>query len=83
LEAEGISVLHSEAEANTSDNLDGVAKQENEQIGIFQILEKLEEAVNALLNTSSTLSHPQFEEKTKQKPYSCHCASNHFILNKT
>ena len=48
LEAEVIPVLHSVAEANTSDESDGVAKQEDEQIGIFQILDKLEEAVDAL-----------------------------------
>jgi hypothetical protein len=38
LEAEMIPVLHSAAEANVSDESDGVAKQEDEQIGIFQIL---------------------------------------------
>ncbi len=54
-------VLHSVAEANASDESDGVAKQEDEQIGIFQILDKLEEAVDALLNTSSSLSLPQLE----------------------
>ena len=57
LEAEVIPVLHSVAEANASDESDGVAKQEDEQIGIFQILDKLEEAVDALLNTSSSPSH--------------------------
>ena len=56
LEAEGIPVLHSVAGANASDESEGVAKQEDEQIGIFQILDKLEEAVDALLNTSSSLS---------------------------
>jgi hypothetical protein len=35
LEAEVIPVLHSVAEANASDESDGVAKQEDEQIGIF------------------------------------------------
>jgi hypothetical protein len=59
LEAEVIPVLHSEAEANASDESDGVAKQKDEQIGIFQILDKLEEAVDALLNTSSSLLLPQ------------------------
>ena len=44
-----IPVLHSVEEANASDESDGVAKQEDEQIGIFQILDKLEEAVDALL----------------------------------
>jgi hypothetical protein len=43
LEAEVIPVLHSVAEANASDESEGVAKQEDEQIGIFQILDKLEE----------------------------------------
>ncbi len=72
LEAEVIPVLHSEAEANTSDKSNGVAKQEDEQIGIFQILDKLEEAVDALLNTSSSLSLPQLEVTTKQtKPHHC------------
>jgi hypothetical protein len=41
LEAEVIPVLHFVAEANASDESDGVAKQEDEQIGIFQILDKL------------------------------------------
>jgi hypothetical protein len=49
LETEVIPVLHSVAEANVSDESEGVAKQEDEQIGIFQILDKLEEAVDALL----------------------------------
>ena len=40
LEAEVIPVLHSVAEATDSDESDGVAKQEDEQIGIFQILDK-------------------------------------------
>jgi hypothetical protein len=39
LEAEVIPVLNSVAEANASDELDGVVKQEDEQIGIFQILD--------------------------------------------
>ena len=64
LEAEVIPVLHSVAEANTSDESDGVAKHEDEQIGIFQILDKLEEAVDALLNTSSSLVHPKLEVRT-------------------
>jgi uncharacterized Zn-finger protein len=69
-EAEVIPVLHSVAEANASDESAGVAKQEDEQIGIFQILDRLEEAVDALLNTRSSLSHPQLEVKTKQtKPH--------------
>ena len=59
LEAEGIPVLHSVAGANASDESEGVAKQEDEQIGIFQILDKLEEAVDALLNTSSSLVNPE------------------------
>ena len=71
LEAEVIPFLHSVAEANASDESVGAAKQEDEQIGIFQILDKLEEAVDALLNTSSSLSLPQMEERTKQKPYGC------------
>ncbi len=72
LEAEMIPVLHSLAEANASDKSDGVAKQDDEQIGIFQILDKLEEAVDALLNTSSSLSHSQLEVKTYQtKPHHC------------
>ena len=71
LEAEVIPVLHSVAEANASDESEGVAKHEDKQIGIFQILDKLEEAVDALLNTSSSLSLPQMEVRTKQKSYGC------------
>ena len=79
LEAEVIPVLHSEvAEANASDESDRVAKQEDEQIGIFQILDKLEEAVDALLNTSSSLSLPQLEVRTKQKPYGCSFCTKSF-----
>ncbi len=61
LEAEVFPVLHSVAEANASDESGAEAKQEDEQIGIFQILDKLEEAEDALLNTSSSLSLPQLE----------------------
>ncbi len=62
LEAEVIFlVLHSVAEANASDESGRVEKQEDEQIGIFQILDKLEEAVDALLNTSSSLSLPSWK----------------------
>jgi len=53
---------------NASDESDGVAKQEDAQIGIFQILDKLEEAVDALLNSSSSLSHPQLEVKRPSRP---------------
>ncbi len=74
-----IPVLHSVTEANASDESDGVAKQEDEQIGIFQILNKLEEAVDALLNTSSSLSLPQLEVRTKQiKPHHCTQCSKSF-----
>ncbi len=66
-----ILVLNSVEEANTSGESDGVAKREDEQIGIFQILDKLEEAVDALLNTSSSRSHPQLEVNIKRKPYEC------------
>ncbi len=78
LEAEVIPVLHSVAEANASDESDGVAKLEDEQIGIFQILDKLEEAVDALLNTSSSLSHPQLEARAKQEPYGCPLCTKSF-----
>ena len=79
LEAELIPVLHSVAEANASAESDGVAKQEDEQIGIFQILDKLEEAVDALLNTSSSLVHPKLEVRTKQtKPHHCTQCSKSF-----
>ena len=37
LEAEVIPVLHSMAEANASDESDGVARQEEEQIGICTV----------------------------------------------
>ncbi len=70
LEAEMIPVLHSVAEANASD--------ESEGVGIFQILDKLEEAVDALLNTSSSLSLPQLEVRTKQKPYGCSLCTKSF-----
>ena len=69
LEAEVIPVLHSVAEATASDESDAVAKQEDEQIGIFLILDKLKEAVDAWLNTSSSLAIPQLEVRTKQKPF--------------
>ncbi len=83
LEAEVILVLHSVVEANASDESDGVAKHEDEQIGIFQILDKLEEAVDAFLNTSSSLTLPQLDVKTKQNLMDVHCAPNHFLLNKS
>ena len=74
-----IPVLHSVAEANASDESDGVAKQEEKQIGIFQILDKLEEAVDALLTKSSSLSHSQLEVRTKQtKPHHCTQCSKSF-----
>jgi hypothetical protein len=79
LEAEVTPVLDSVAEANASYESDGVAKQEDEQIGIFQILVKLEEAVDALMNTSSSLVHPQLEIKTKEtKPHCCTQCSKSF-----
>jgi hypothetical protein len=82
LEAELIPVLHSVAEANASDESDGVAKQEVEQVGIFQVLDKLEEAVDALLNTSSSVSLPQMEVRTKQKPYGCPLCTKSFSSKK-
>ena len=79
LEAETIPVLHAVAEANSSDESVGVAKQEDEQIGIFQIIDRLEEAVDALLNTSSSLVHQQLEVKTKQsKRHQCTQCSKSF-----
>jgi uncharacterized Zn-finger protein len=79
LEAEVIPVLHSVAEANASDESGAVAKQEDEQIGIFQILDRLEEAVDALMNTSSSLSLPQLEARNKQiKPHHCTQCSKSF-----
>jgi preprotein translocase subunit SecB len=57
LEAEVIPVLHSVTEANASDESDGVARQEEEQIGIFQIIDKLEEAVDALLQVQACRFH--------------------------
>ncbi len=82
LESEVFPVLHSVAGANASDESGGVAKKEDEQIGIFQILDKLEEAVDALLNRSSSLVHPQLEVKTKQiKPHHCTQCSKSFARN--
>jgi hypothetical protein len=78
LEAEVIPVLHSVAEANASGESDGVAKQEDEQIGIFQILDKLEEAVDALLITSSSLSLPQLEVRAQHEPYGCPLCTKSF-----
>ena len=67
------------AEATASDESDAVAKQEDEQIGIFQILDKLKEAVDALLNTSSSMVHPTLEVRTKQtKPHHCTQCSKSF-----
>jgi uncharacterized Zn-finger protein len=79
LEAEVFPVQHSITEANASDESGEVAKQEGEQIGIFQILDKLEEAVDALLNRSSSLVHPQLEIRNKQtKPHHCTQCSKSF-----
>ena len=78
LEAEVIPDLHSVTEAHASDESDGVAKQKEEQIGIFQILDKLEEAVDTLLNTRSSMSLPQLEVRTKQKPYGCSMCTKSF-----
>ena len=78
LEAEVIPVLHSVAEANASDESDVIAKQEDEQIGIFQILDKLEETVDAFLNTSSSLVLPLLEATTMQKPYGCPLCTKSF-----
>jgi uncharacterized Zn-finger protein len=62
-----IPVLHSVGEANTFFEADRVA---NQKIGIFKI-HKLDETVNALLNTSSNLSHTQLKVTTKQKSFGC------------
>jgi hypothetical protein len=78
MESEVFPVLHTVAGENASNESDGVAKQEDEQIGIFQILDKLEEAVDALLNTSSSLSLPQLEVRTKQIPYGCSLCTKSF-----
>ncbi len=67
LEGEVIPILHS----------DGVAKHGGEQIEIFQILDKLEEAVDSLLKT-----HPQLEVRTKQKPSGCPLCTKSFSSKK-
>jgi hypothetical protein len=82
LEAEVIPVLHYVAEVNTSDESDGVARQEDEQIRIFQILDKLDVAVDPLLDSSSNLSHPQLEGKIKQKPYGCSLCTKSFSFKR-
>jgi uncharacterized Zn-finger protein len=78
LEGEVIPGLHSVAETNASDESEGAEKQEDEQMGIFQILDKLEEAVDALLNTSSSLSLPQLEVRAQQEPYGCTLCTKSF-----
>ena len=79
MEPEVIPLLHSVGKANAFFETDGVA---NQKIGIFKI-HKLDETVNALLNTSSSLSHPQLKVTTKQKSFDVHSASNHFRINNT
>jgi hypothetical protein len=69
---EVIPPLLSVEEANAPDEPDsGCVEKQEEQMGIFQTLDRLEEAVDALLNakssaSSSTLQHP-FESKEFQK----------------
>jgi hypothetical protein len=56
MEAEVITVLHSVTKTNTSDESDREEKKDD-QIGIFEDLVRLEEAVDASLNPGWSLLH--------------------------
>ncbi len=68
LTAEAIPPLLSVEEANAPDepDSDSVEKQD-EQIGIFQILDRLEEAVDAPLNIKSAASSGTLQQNLKAK----------------
>ena len=76
---EVIPPLLSVEEANAPDepDSDSVENQEK-QMGIFQILDRLEEAVDALLNTESSASSSSLHERLKAEvvPY----AQNHLPI---
>jgi hypothetical protein len=78
MEAEVITVLHSVTKANTSDESD---REENkdDQTGIFKVLVRLEEAVDALLNPGSSLLH-LLGVRQHRNLMDVLCAPNHFLL---
>jgi hypothetical protein len=55
-----------------------IQKKKDDQIGIFDVLVRLEEPVDASQNPGWSLLHPQLGVKTTQKPFGC--APNHFLL---
>jgi hypothetical protein len=55
-------------EANAPDEPDsGSVKNQEEQMGIFQTLDRLEEAVDALLNAKSAASSSTLQQNLKAK----------------
>ncbi len=54
-----------EANAPDEPDYDYVDKKQEEQIGIFETLDRLEEAVDALLNTKSASSSSSLHERLK------------------
>ncbi len=67
--AEAIPPLFSVEEANALDEPDSdcVKNQQEEQMGIFQTLDRLEEAVDALLNTESAASSGTLQQNVTTK----------------
>ena len=65
---EVIPPLLSVEEANDPDEPDsGCVEKQEEQMGIFQTLDRLEEAVDALLNTKSSASSSSLQHNLKGK----------------
>jgi hypothetical protein len=65
---EVIPPLLSVEEANAPDEPDsGCVEKQEEQMGIFQTLDRLEEAVDALLNTKSSASSSTLQHHLKVK----------------